>query len=433
MSQPDPAGSARPARPGLVTAAGLLVMVVAGIAASPYTPFWFDPDEGCRLLGRCPGPATDAALRAMWVLEWAGLAVVLLGLVLTWRKLRAAPAPPAPHPLPAWAEVGACALAGMVLSLVLGPFVLVGALVSGPAVPAALCVFWLVQACAVTALDRQVGPGYRTGLPCWLAGLGTSALAVTALVWSALEILGPIRALPVVDGAVLALGMLAWRAAAWRAGLVPAGARPWSAAGAAIAVLAVAAAVFLVVSDSRPANDPAPLPDLAAPGRPAPPEPAAPHPPAPTVDATVHAAVACGPDDLSWSTTGWDAAMGTRAVTVVATSHAAHPCYVDGFAGIAIAQGGRALRLTTEPGSATGTGVPAARRVGLAVGGAASFPLIWRGYGAAADQDTPQALTVVLAGAGEPRAVPLDPPPAPFDLIDGGTVRVGPWSPSPPP
>ena len=433
MSQPDPAGSTRPARPGLVTAAGLLVMVVAGIAASPYPPFWFDPDEGCQLFGRCSDPSPDAALPALWVLEWAGLAVLLLGLVLTWRRLRTTPLPPAPHPMPAWAEVAAGALAGAALCLVLGPFVLFGAFLSEPAVVAALCFFWLVQASAVTALDRLVGPTHRSARPGWLAGLIISGLAVAATVaWALVKVPGAANALPVVDGAVLALGLLPWRLAAWRAGLAPAGARHWSAASTTIAVLTVGAAVLLVGNDVGPAEDPAPPPDLAAPERPPPPEPAAPqtptNPPAP-----VDAAAACAPDDLSWSVTGWDATMGTRAVTVVATSHAAHPCYVDGFAGITIAQGGQALRLTTEPGSATGTGVPAARRVGLAVGGAASFPLIWKGYGAAADQDTPQALTVVLAGADGPRAVPLGSRPAPFDLIDGGTVRVGPWSPSPPP
>jgi hypothetical protein len=69
-----------------------------------------------------------------------------------------------------------------------------------------------------------------------------------------------------------------------------------------------------------------------------------------------------------------------------------------------------------------------ATRVGLAPGGTASFALIWKGYGAAADKETPQELRVTLGGDG-PTTVPLDASPAPFDLVDGGTIHVGPWQP----
>jgi uncharacterized protein DUF4232 len=419
----------------VVTAAGVLVMVVVGVVAVRYTPFWFDPDEGCARLGRCPGPSTDAALRAMWVLESAGLGVVLLGLGLTWRRLRTTPSPPASHPLPAWAEAAAGAVAGVVLCVVPGWIVLLGVLVSPPAVPAALCLFWLAQAATVTALDRHVGPARRSALPGWLAGLVISALALAAMAGWAIEVRGPIGAFPIIAGAVLALGLLVWRVTAWRAGLEPA--RVWSAAGTAFAVLAIAAGALVWVSSPDGAADRAPPVDLAVPETPlpAPAAPsAAPAAPEPSADppAPVDAAVACTAAELTWSATGWDAAMGTRAVTVVAVSHTARPCYVDGFAEIAIEQGGRALRLTTEPGSPTGPEVPAARRVGLAEGGAACFPLVWKGYGAAADHGIPQALTVRLPGAAEPSAVPLGAAPAPFDLMDGGTVQVGPWQPYPP-
>jgi hypothetical protein len=33
-----------------ITALGVLIMLVVGVAAHQYTPFWFDPEEGCRLL-----------------------------------------------------------------------------------------------------------------------------------------------------------------------------------------------------------------------------------------------------------------------------------------------------------------------------------------------------------------------------------------------
>lgn len=417
-----------------MTAAGLLVMVVAGLAASQFTPFWFDPDEGCALQGRCPGPSTDAALQALWALEWAGLAVVFLGLVLTGRRLRATPSEPPSHPLPGWAEAAAGVLVGMALCVTVGWFALVGALVSVPAIPAALCLYWLVQAAAVTALDRRTGPAHPTPLPGWVTGLVVSAFAVAALAWWAFLNPGSFGAFPVVGGLAVALGLLIRRAAAWRAGLAPAGARQWSSAGAAIVVLAAVAVVLFVTGGSDPGQEDRGVPvDVAAP-RPPPQPPAAPQPAAPTasapVDEPVVATVACGPQDMAWTATGWDAAMGTRAVTIVATSHAARPCYVDGFAEIAVWQGGRALRLTTEPGSPTSPEAPAARRVALAPGGTARFSLVWKGYGAASDEKTPQELTVTLPGAAEPSRVPLGTHPAPFDLVDGGTVEVGPWQPN---
>jgi hypothetical protein len=66
-------------------------------------------------------------------------------------------------------------------------------------------------------------------------------------------------------------------------------------------------------------------------------------------------------------------------------------------------------------------------RVGLAPGGAASFALIWEGYGAAADAATPQELYVTLPGHEGRRNVPLERGPAPFDLVAGATIQVAPW------
>lgn len=416
-------------RPSAVTGAGVLVMVLAAVVAARFTPFWFDPDEGCALRGRCPGPATDAVLRAMWVVEAAGFAVVLLGLVRTGRRLATTPAPPVDRPFPAWGEAPVAALTGVVLCAVPGWFVLVGALLSVQAIPAGLCLFWLLHAAAVTALDRRVGPARASALPGWLAGLVTGAVAVMAVGWWAVEVRGPLLALPVVDGAVLALGVLVRRAGAGGAG-------PRSAGIGAVAVLASAAVALVGLRGPEQAVQPAGPPDAAVPRRPAVPTaaptaapPAAiPTPAVPPVDA----AVACTTGDLTWSVTGWDAAMGTRAVTVVAISRSAQPCYVDGIAGIAIAQGGRDLRLTTQPGSPDGPEAPQPRRVALAPGDAAAFPLVWKGYGAAADEDTPQELRVVLPQGGGTGTVPLGTAPAPFDLVDGGAVRVGPWRPSTP-
>jgi hypothetical protein len=390
-----------------VTVTGVLLMVGAAVAASRYTPSWFEPDHGAH--------RSASGLQAMWGLEVVGLAVVVVGLVLTGRELRRMPAPPVPHPLPAWAQVTAGAVVGAALCAGPGWFVLVGALLSEPAIPAGLCVFWLAHAAAVTALDRRVGAAHASAVSSWLAGLVVGGTGVAAVAWWVLEVRGPLGVLPAVDGAALALGLLVWRAAAG-------GVRPWQAVAGALPVAAAAALVVVVTGGADQGSTAGPPAAPGVPPRAAPPVVAAP----PTTAAPVAASVACAPEDLTWSATGWDAAMGTRAVTVVATNRTARPCYVDGVPAVALAQGGRDLGLTTDPGWEA----PQTGRVGLAPGGTACFPLMWKGYGAAADEETPQELRVTLAG-GEPTTVALGASPAPFDLVHGAAIRVGPWQPGP--
>lgn len=430
MAQSD---GARPGLTGpvLVTAAGLLAMVVAGVAAQQYTPFWFDPDEGCALHDRCPGPAADAALSALWALATVGLAVVLAGTALIGRRLGETPRPAPDRPLPGWGVVAAGAIAATAVSGVLGWVVLVGVLTSAPAAAAALCLLWLAQAVAVTAVELRARPSREdaTMLPAWLTGLAVSAVAVASLVGWAFVARSTMDVLPAVDGAAVASGLLVRRA-------VLAGARPAPVALGALVVAGAAAAVLVATSGALGTGGPAvptlpPLRPAAPPPPPAPTAPPspgpAPTPPAPVVDADV----ACRPADLQWHVTGWDSAMGTRSAVVVATSSGGRPCYVDGFARITLSQGGREVRLTTGPGSATSSEVPQPRRVGLAPGGSAWFPLLWKGYGAAADAESPQELRVTLAGGGGPDTVPLGAS-APFDLVDGGTIRIGAWQPGVP-
>jgi hypothetical protein len=75
---------------------------------------------------------------------------------------------------------------------------------------------------------------------------------------------------------------------------------------------------------------------------------------------------------------------------------------------------------------------PTAQRVGVAPGGTASFTLFWKGYGAAADHDTPQTMSVTLPGTAAPGDVPLGEGPAPFDVVDGATMQVSGWKPGSP-
>jgi hypothetical protein len=427
---------ARPAGAGrAVTAAGVLVMVVAAVVADRYTPLWFEPDEGCTLLGRCATREAAELLRAMWWVVGGGFTVVLAGRALTWRRLPRGPRPATRFPLPPWGQAGAAGLVGLAFSVVVGPVVLMAIFSSAQAIPTALCIFWLLQARGVTALDRATGPARRSVRAEWLIGLVASAVAVAVVVAVSLIDPGPFTPSPylIADGGALAAVVLLAR-------VLPAGgeqSRGTGAvrhmSGAGIAALAVASLVALAVPWPGPADEAAPaVPQLDA-GAP-PPEPALPGTPAAVPPpAPVDAATPCLPGDLTWSTTGWDAAMGTRTVTVVATQHGRHPCYLDGFADVTLAQGGHPLRLVVVPGSVTEPGQPppSAQRVGVATGGSASFVLFWRGYGAAAEQDTPQALSVSLSGVGDATDVPLGERPAPFDVIEGATVHIGVWQPGP--
>ena len=141
----------------------------------------------------------------------------------------------------------------------------------------------------------------------------------------------------------------------------------------------------------------------------------------------------CVDRDLVLSAQGWDSAMGSSAVSVVATNTSATACWLRGYPALRLEQGGAdlSLALTRSPTQPFGTGaVVPDRRVGLAArGGKASFDLWWRGYRAAADQRTPQTLVVTptgsMTGTGTVR-LSLS---APYlvDVVDGAEVTVMRW------
>jgi hypothetical protein len=413
-------------------------MVVAAVVAEPYTLFWFDPDEGCALRGRCATPESAHVLGAMWWVVGAGFLVVLAGRALTWRQLPRGPRSAARFPLPPWGQAGAAALVGLVFCVVAGPLLLTAAFVTEQAIPTALCIFWLLQARLVTEVDRATGPPRRSARVGWLIGLVGSAVAGVVAVWVPLsldhggpEAVGPFL---IADAGTLAAVVLLDRVLPARGAQLPETGPVRNVAGAWIAVLGVASLVALAVPWPDSADEPGaagPPPSAVVPTPPAEPAPATTTtvpPPAP-----VDAATPCLRGDLTWSTTGWDATMGSRSVTVVATQHGPHPCYLDGFADVTLAQGGRPLHLDVIPGSMSEPGkAPTAQRVGVAPGGTAFFALFWKGYGAAADQDTPQALSVTLPGTAGPTDVPLGERPAPFDVVEGATVQVSAWKPGRP-
>jgi hypothetical protein len=424
----DVATTARPLRTAwTITVTGLLVMLVGAVITARYTPFWFDPSE-CSRYDRCVTPESTAMLQAMWWVVGIGIVVVLTGLALTWPALPRTPQPTAACPLPVWGRAGAAALVGVTFGGVLGFFVVVSMLAAGQALPVALCIFWLLQGHALVEVQRRTGPARRSVRVDWAIGLSASAVAITV---------GALLAVPhvalalfaIANAAVLVAAVLLDQALPARTGRLSEYGPVQRRAGTVIAALAVAVVGYVVFKAvPYPEPDTAPLPSPQPHSAAPPPEkqPTTSNVPAPPPP--VEADTPCAPDDLTWSTTGWDATMGSRAVTVVATYHGRRPCYLDGFAAITIAQGGRPLQVVVEPASIAQPGLPvAAQRVGVAPGGTASFAVFWKGYGPAADQTTPQTLGVVLPGAADPSTVPLSEGPAPFDVIDGATVHVDAW------
>ncbi|ATG50649.1 hypothetical protein CFK38_03285 [Brachybacterium vulturis] len=150
----------------------------------------------------------------------------------------------------------------------------------------------------------------------------------------------------------------------------------------------------------------------------------------------------CSPESLRLVAAGWDSVSGDSAVTLRATNIGTVPCALQGAPRLTLDQGGEEIALRPEPLAHLAPAVRAADGIGLAPGDTARSRLYWPGYRTAADQRTPQQLTVRI-GASEgaspvafaPTPSGHDPGPAPFDLkagVEGGAViEVGPWETDP--
>jgi hypothetical protein len=119
--------------------------------------------------------------------------------------------------------------------------------------------------------------------------------------------------------------------------------------------------------------------------------------------------------------------MGTRAVSVRAENRGTGPCFLEGVPAVRLAQDGRPVVLTVEPGTPGDPflGDPTGR-VGLAPGDAATFALLWR-LGVPPPDSAVQSLQVMPASGGGWSDVPLGTGPAPFDVGDGDPVSIGAW------
>lgn len=169
----------------------------------------------------------------------------------------------------------------------------------------------------------------------------------------------------------------------------------------------------------------------------------------PTPTSVPSAVAACTPQHLVLRVDGFDAAMGNSAARILATNTGDSPCGLRGRSTPVIHQGGGTIDLRLVPAGPTLSELTADEAAAedpdlgcvVAPGESASAALFWPGYRNAADQTTPQSVTVILAPGEPPIHAPVqrtDPQgwtigPAPFDLKDdvpgGAELRVGVWTP----
>ena len=136
----------------------------------------------------------------------------------------------------------------------------------------------------------------------------------------------------------------------------------------------------------------------------------------------------CATTELDFVVEAFDGAMGNSWAQLRAMNHTDRPCVLDGFPEVNIDQAGHRLQLTVDHASVFLYGPAVPSQIRLEPQSSATAELFWRGYRDAADHTTAQVARVALAdGSSEPAVMGTYTPTAPFDLVDGGTITVGPW------
>jgi hypothetical protein len=164
--------------PAGLVAAGLVVMLAAGVRASRYRLAWGERLPRCVPSGDCTEAGAQAALAHLWWAVGSGASVVLLGVVLAAVLL---PAGPTASPARTMGPVGHAALAGgagLIASAVLAVPGSAALALSQQAWATALCGLWIGQAVILAALDQ--GVGVLPAQAAWLTGLGASGGALLA-------------------------------------------------------------------------------------------------------------------------------------------------------------------------------------------------------------------------------------------------------------
>lgn len=166
--------------PGSVMACGLLVMLVIGVVAAQHTPWRSFLD--CDVFDyrpACDVAAARAVLRGLWLVEAAGLALVLVGVILTWRRLGGGP--PRQHErslrtaVTHAARVGGAALIGTLLA----PVLVSATFMSLHAGVAIACAGWLLLGCITVVADRAVGSETPAPRRAWVTGLVAGPIGFT--------------------------------------------------------------------------------------------------------------------------------------------------------------------------------------------------------------------------------------------------------------
>lgn len=145
----------------------------------------------------------------------------------------------------------------------------------------------------------------------------------------------------------------------------------------------------------------------------------------------------CDPTSLQVTAGGFDGWVGNSVATLTATNDGERSCALRGAPSLMLEQGDEEISLDPHPLTRLDSADQPAAGVALQPGEAAVSQLFWPGYRTAADQETPQILTLRLAPGGDGIPVALHPVPdlapgpAPFDLkagVDGGAViEIGQW------
>lgn len=188
----------------------------------------------------------------------------------------------------------------------------------------------------------------------------------------------------------------------------------------AVGAVALVAVVALLVTAHGDDGAPGASPEvrLAGPG------PALPAPPV-----SDGAAPPCGPADVDIAVEVVDRTSGNGWARLRAVNRAALACTLAGAPPLTLDQDGP-LPLVIDHGSDLLPAVDAPAEVRLEPRASAAAQLAWRGYGSAADTTTPQTVHVGMADGSPVVAVPGRPGfEAPFDVVDGAAMTVGPWQP----
>ncbi|RYV50782.1 DUF4232 domain-containing protein [Pengzhenrongella frigida] len=136
----------------------------------------------------------------------------------------------------------------------------------------------------------------------------------------------------------------------------------------------------------------------------------------------------CTTTDLDFVVEAFSPTMGNSWAQLRTINHADRPCVLDGLPEVTIDQAGHRLRLTIDHSSTLLDGTDVPTQLTLEPQASATAELFWRGYRDAADQTTAQFARVVLADASsKPASMGTYVPAAPFDIVDGGVMTVGPW------